>query len=76
MRHIPIPQQMQQLSGSQKGKIRMRKQEALDLIDVHKNKLINPVEMLHWTWLRVIILTTTDKEWEELVGRAMEILAK
>jgi hypothetical protein len=54
----------------------MRKQNALDLIDAHKNKLVNPVEMLHWTWLRVIILTTTDKEWEELVGRATEILAK
>lgn len=54
----------------------MRKQDALDLIDDHKNKLINPVEMLHWTWLRVIVLSTSDDEWEELVGRATEIMSR
>lgn len=54
----------------------MRKNEALELIDDHKNKLINPVEMLRWTWLRVIILSTTDEEWDVLVGRATEILVK
>lgn len=54
----------------------MRKAEALQLIDDHKNRLINPVEMLHWTWLRVIVLSTTDEEWNNLVSRATEILAK
>ena len=54
----------------------MRKAEALQLIDDHKNKLINPIEMLHWTWLRVMILKITDDEWEELVHRATDVLAK
>lgn len=54
----------------------MKKQQALELIDRHKNALVNPVEMLHWTWLRVIVLSTTDEEWEELVGRATEIMSR
>ena len=54
----------------------MRKEEALKLIDNHKNKLINPVEMLHWTWLRVIVLQINDEQWETLVGKATEVLAK
>jgi hypothetical protein len=52
------------------------KDKVLKMIDDHKNKLINPVEMLDWTWLRVIILKIEADEWEELVGRAVETMSK
>jgi hypothetical protein len=42
----------------------MNKQDAIALIDAHKNKLINPVEMLHWTWIRVIINQMPDDVWD------------
>jgi len=48
----------------------MTKEEALTLIDGHKNKLINPVEMLEWTWLRVIILNLDETEWFRALGKA------
>lgn len=54
----------------------MTKEEALKLIDDHKNKLISPVEMLAWTWLRVIILGITDGAWEEYVERAANVLSR
>lgn len=53
----------------------MRKEKAIALIDAHKNKLINPVEMLHWTWLRVIINNMTDETWEAAVGKAAETMS-
>jgi hypothetical protein len=52
------------------------KAEALKLIDDHKNVMINPVAMLHWTWLRVIILNITDDQWEQAVGKATETLSQ
>lgn len=52
----------------------MNKEEALALIDAHKNSLINPVEMLHWTWLRVTILKIPDEVWDGYVQDAAEIL--
>lgn len=54
----------------------MRREEALKMIDDHKNKMINPVEMLHWTWLRVIINSLTEGEWETAVEKATETLSK
>ena len=54
----------------------MTKQQALNLIDNHKNALVNPVEMLHWTWLRVIVLKIPDEDWERYVESAVEVLAK
>lgn len=54
----------------------MTKAEALKLIDDHKNQLINPVEMLHWTWLRVFLLKISDREWDEIMGRAVETLSR
>lgn len=54
----------------------MTKQEALELIDNHKNALIDPVAMLHWTWLRVFILEITDDEWDTIMSRAMETLSR
>lgn len=54
----------------------MTKEEALALIDGHKNKLINPVEMLRWTWLRVIILNMRDEDWEAAVEQATITLSR
>ena len=54
----------------------MTKTDALNLIDDHKNKLINPVEMLHWTWLRVIILRIPDEHWEQYVEEACITMSK
>jgi hypothetical protein len=50
--------------------------EAITLIDAHKNALINPVEMLDWTWLRVIIDNIDDMEWAHAVQDATETLSK
>ena len=54
----------------------MQKDEALKLIDDHKNRLINPMDLLHWTWLRVIILKMSDEEWERAVEAAAEVLSQ
>lgn len=54
----------------------MTKEEALALIDGHKNKLINPVEMLKWTWLRVIILNVRDEDWFDAVSKSEETLSQ
>jgi hypothetical protein len=54
----------------------MKRAEALTLIDDHKNKMINPMEMLTWTWLRVIINQISDEEWEKATWKATEILAR
>lgn len=52
----------------------MTKEMALTLIDNHKNKLTNPVDMLEWTWLRVIINQLTDDEWYKLIEKARPTL--
>jgi hypothetical protein len=54
----------------------MTKQEALDLIDAHKNKLVDPIEMLSWTWLRVVILNIPDDVWEDSLLKATEVLSQ
>lgn len=54
----------------------MTQSDFLKLIDDSKNTLINPVDMLHWTWLRVIILSIAPDEWEELISRATETMSK
>lgn len=54
----------------------MNQMDAIRLIDDHKNQLLNPVEMLDWTWLRVIINNLTDDEWKAAVERASEILSQ
>jgi hypothetical protein len=54
----------------------MKRTEAIALIDAHKNELINPVDMLHWTWLRVIINNFTEGEWETAVEKAVETMSK
>jgi hypothetical protein len=54
----------------------MSKEEALCLIDEHKNKLINPIDMLNWTYLRVIILQIPDNHWEGYLDSALSVLAQ
>lgn len=52
----------------------MTKERALELIDGHKNKLISPAEMLHWTVLRVIILKLDDRSWWKAVSKADKVM--
>lgn len=54
----------------------MTKAEAITMIDDHKNKLINPVEILHWTWLRVIINQLSEEAWNACLEDATEIMSK
>lgn len=54
----------------------MDQDKAIELIDRHKNILVHPVELLNWTWVRVILKSITPDEWEELVSRANEIMGK
>jgi len=54
----------------------MTKEEAITLIDEHKNKLVNPVEMLNWTWLRVIINNIRDDDWQEALASAEDTLSR
>lgn len=53
----------------------MTKDDALKFIDDHKSKLINPVEMLHWAWLRVTILNVPDEAWERAEAETLITLA-
>jgi hypothetical protein len=53
----------------------MNKQQALKLIDDHKNAMIDPLEMLQWAWLRVIIFQIPEKEWEAYLEKATEVLS-
>ena len=56
----------------------MTRTEAVALIDSHKNSksMINPVDLLHWTWLRVIVNNLTDEQWDEACGKATEIMSR
>jgi hypothetical protein len=54
----------------------MTRQEAINLIDKHKNGLLDPVEMLSWTWLRVIIKYVPEEAWESALKRAEEVLSQ
>lgn len=53
----------------------MTKAEALLLIDKHKNALVNPTEMLAWTWLRVIVLQISEDDWLGYEHEAAEVLS-
>lgn len=50
--------------------------EALKLIDDHKNQLLDPVEMLAWTHLRVIIANIKYIEWVNANYRAEKVLSR
>lgn len=54
----------------------MKKIEAIKLIDDHKNKMIDPVAMLHWSWLRVIVLQIPEAEWERYLENAIVVLSR
>ena len=49
------------------------KNEFLNLIDSHKNQLIEPVEMLKWTWLRVFILQIPEDEFIKYMNMAEKV---
>lgn len=52
----------------------MTKEEAINIIDLHKNSIINAVDLLNWTWLRVIVNQISKDEWERYVEKATEVL--
>lgn len=54
----------------------MEKATALEMIDAHKNKLLHPVEMLQWTYLRLIVLSIPDEEWTKYVALADDIASR
>jgi len=56
----------------------MTRDEAVLLIDTHKNneQMVNPVDLLEWTWLRVIVDNVSDDAWDEALERAKEILGR
>jgi hypothetical protein len=54
----------------------MTKDEALALIKSHRDELLNPVEMLDWTWLYAIINSLSSSEWDELFSRASELMKR
>jgi hypothetical protein len=54
----------------------MTKTEAIQMIDEHKNNLAHPMELLRWTWLRVIILRIPENEWERYLDEAVVVLSK
>lgn len=53
----------------------MRKDDALALIDGHKNRLVDPVEMLKLTWLRVVVAQIPDDAWALFLSRAERVLS-
>lgn len=63
-----------ELRLANKGDVKMNKEEALQMIDDHKNRLVDPTLLLKWTWLRVIVLSIPDDDWEKYLVRACEIL--
>jgi hypothetical protein len=53
----------------------MTRECALELIDNHKNTLTDPIELLHWTWLRTIVFHVSKEHWEEALADALQVLA-
>ncbi len=54
----------------------MTRLEAIEMIDAHKNKLTNPVAMLRWTWVRVILHSLPDEQWQQALETAEKRLAQ
>lgn len=54
----------------------MTQKEAIELIDKHKNQLLNPVDMLDWVWLRVIILKIEPEDWDKALSKAVKVLSQ
>ncbi len=51
----------------------MEKEDVLDLIDKHKNSLVDPVEMLRWTYLRVFVFMIPEEEFHKYMLGVMEV---
>lgn len=50
--------------------------DAIAMIDAHKNRLLDPVEMLNWTWLRVILDNIGDDCWDYACERAAKVMSR
>lgn len=49
----------------------LTKEKVLEMIDQHKNKLLDPVEMLHWTYLRIFINQIDVIEFRHYMNRVV-----
>ena len=54
----------------------MNQEQAVKLIDDHKNKLVDPVAMLQWVALRVIVNNVDKDAWAAAADRALEIMSR
>jgi hypothetical protein len=54
----------------------MTKDEVLTLIHSRVKVIVDPVELLNWTWLRVIILQIPETDWARYVSVAEGILSQ
>ena len=53
----------------------MLKEEALEMLEKHRDSLTDPCDVLHWTWLRTILLYVTEEEWRRAMQRALPALS-
>lgn len=53
----------------------MTKTRALHLIDGQIN-VSNSEAMINWIWLRAVVASISDDEWEKLIIKAAEIILK
>ena len=53
----------------------MTKQQMVQMIDRYKNTLIDPVEMLNWTWMRVFINQISEDDFDRYIKETAEICA-
>lgn len=54
----------------------MTKVDALRVINHQIELETNPVELLHWCWLRAIINEIPYNAWERYVEKATEVLSR
>ena len=54
----------------------MTQEEAVAMIDKQTNTLVNPVEMLQWVWLRVIINNIPLEVWNQSLERSVPTLSR
>lgn len=52
----------------------MYKEDAIELIDLHKNRLTDPMAMVYWTWLRVILMHLDEQAWDKALEEAKKTL--
>lgn len=54
----------------------MTKEQVLELIKNQRDKLINPVEMLDWTYLYVFVNQIPEGEFDKYMEKAAEVCSR